>query len=291
MKDLRDVIEMCVNYIEKNIYSKITLEELALEVHLSKYYLHRMFKSLTGETLMDYVQGRKLTLSIDDLLNKKERIIDIAMKYAFNYEQSYIRAFKKKFGFTPLKLKNQGVSMILTEKINCNDIVTLGNSITYKPFFMFKQKFDIVGMEHRIVTKSGDNSANKYGREFFYGLKNDINNVINPHLYVGYTDWSKDRNKSIYYMPSVQVKNLKDVPPNMKGVTIPPNKYVVFRFVGFFNPDELNAKHIGRVLAHLYRKWIFQTDFEFAAPFRLEFIDTSLSSDEYCELDIYQPIK
>ena len=37
-------------------------------------------------------------------------------------------------------------------------------------------------------------------------------------------------------------------------------------------------------------KWIFQSGFQFADTFRFEYIDTSLSKDNYCELDIYQPI-
>jgi AraC family transcriptional regulator len=291
MINLKDTIEECVDYIENNIYKKVTLDELSAETGVSKYYLHRMFRSLTGESIMDYVQARKLTASIDELIHTDRRVIDIAMDYGFDYEQSYIRAFKKKFGCTPLKVRNEDITIMLTEKINSSDILTLDNSITYKPFFVFKQKFNIVGNKYKILSKSGDNIANSYGRDFYYNHKEKVSNSVNSHIYLGYTDWSGNGDRYTYYMPSVQVTDLKHIPEGMHGVSIPAHKYVVFRFIGFFRPEDIRGRHIGRVLVHLYRKWIFQSEFKFADTFRLEYIDTSLTKDNYCELDIYQPIE
>ena len=65
---------------------------------------------------------------------------------------------------------------------------------------------------------------------------------------------------------------------------------VAFRFVGFFHPNDINGRQVCRLLVHMYSKWIFQSGFQFADTFRFEYIDTSLSKDNYCELDIYQPI-
>jgi AraC family transcriptional regulator len=92
-------------------------------------------------------------------------------------------------------------------------------------------------------------------------------------------------------MPSVQVSGLIDIPKGMTGISIPAHKYVVFRFVGFFKPDEIKGRQVGRLLVHLYRKWIINSGFKSADQIRFEYIDTSLASDNYCELDIYQPVK
>ncbi|WP_160688066.1 AraC family transcriptional regulator [Clostridium sp. C2-6-12] len=291
MKDLKETIITTIDYIEKNISDRISLDDISLYTGLSKYYLHRIFKSLTGESIMEYVQSRKLTNSLNELLNTNMRIIDIALNYGFDYEQSYIRAFKKKFGVTPLKIKSQktSLSLVLTEKINADDIFSLGNSITYTPSFIFKQKFNLIGVKHKILSKSGDKSANSYGRDFFYNHKNKISNIVNSNIYYGYTDWSS--NGFIYYIPSAEVSNLEEVPSGMSGISIPAHKYVVFRFVGFFRPDDLNGRHLGRLLVQLYRKWIFKSGYKFADTFRFEYIDNSMSKDNYCELYVYQPIE
>ncbi|MBI6874562.1 AraC family transcriptional regulator [Clostridium aciditolerans] len=291
MKDLKEAIITSIDYIENNLYNKISLDDISLHTGISKYYLHRSFKSLTGESIIEYAQSRKLTSSINELINTNMRVIDIALNYGFDYEQSYIRAFKKNFGSTPLKVRSDqtSLSLIIKEKINPNDILSLGNSITYKPHFVFKQKFNLIGIKHKILSKSGDKTANAYGRDFFYNHKDKIHDIINPQVYFGYTDWSS--NGFIYYIPSVQVPDLTRIPEGMVGISIPTHKYVVFRFVGFFSPDDINGRHVGRLLVQLYSKWIFKSGYKFADTFRFEYIDSSMSKDNYCELYVYQPIE
>ncbi|EKQ51731.1 MULTISPECIES: AraC family transcriptional regulator [unclassified Clostridium] len=291
MKDLKETIIETIDYIENNLYNKISLDDISLHTGISKYYLHRIFKSLTGESIIEYVQARKLTSSINELISTNMRVIDIALNYGFDYEQSYIRAFKKSFGCTPLKVRSEqtSISLILKEKINVNDILSLGNTVTYTPHFVFKQKFNLIGIKHKILSKSGDKSANAYGRDFFYNHKDSIRSIINPHEYYGFTDWGSD--EFIYYVPSVQVSDCNYIPEGMTSISIPSHKYVVFRLVGFFRPDDLNGRHLGRLLVQLYRKWIFNSGYEFADTFRFEYIDSSISKDNYCELYVYQPIK
>ncbi|MBP2630461.1 MAG: transcriptional regulator with only domain, AraC family [Firmicutes bacterium] len=288
--DLKETIAICLRYIEANLYKKFSLDDIALQCGMSKYHLHRMFKSLTGESLMEYVQSRKLSSSISEIKDTSRRIIDIAMDYGFDYEQSYIRAFRKKFGFTPLKIRSEPMSFVIQEKLNIDDIMSVNNSVIYKPSFMFKQKFFLAGVKHKIISKSGDRIANAYGRGFFYQQSQQIKNPVDSQVYFGYTDWSDSENGCIYYMPSLQVHDLKDVPTNMEGVVIPAHNYVVFHFVGFFRPDDINGRQIGRLLVHMYSKWIFNSGYKFADTFRFEYINNHLCKDNYCELDIYQPI-
>ncbi len=288
--DLKETIAVCLRYIEANLYKKISLDDIALQCGMSKYHLHRMFKSLTGESLMEYVQSRKLSSSISELKDTGRRIIDIAMDYGFDYEQSYIRAFRKKFGFTPLKIRSEPMSLVIQEKLNVDDIMSVNNSVIYKPSFMFKQKFFLTGVKHKILSKSGDRIANAYGREFFYQQSQQIKNPVDSQVYFGYTDWSDTDNGCIYYMPSLQVHDLKQIPSNMEGIVIPAHNYVVFHFVGFFRPDDINGRQIGRLLVHMYSKWIFNSGYKFADTFRFEYINNHLCKDNYCELDIYQPI-
>ncbi|OPJ58554.1 AraC family transcriptional regulator [Clostridium oryzae] len=293
VSNIKDAVIWCINYIEDNLHNKLTLDDIYVNTGISKFYLSRMFKSLTGESVMEYVQARKLTSSIDELVNTNKRIIDIAMDYGFDYEQSYIRAFKKLFGCTPLKVRapKNFFGLEIKEKINPSDLLCIDNSITYKPRFVFLKNFCLVGEKHKIISRFGTKAANSFGREFFYKHKKKINNIVNPEAYFGYTDWSNSNNGYIYYMPSVQVSDLSQVPDGMTGIEIKSNKYVVFKFVGFFNPNEISGKHLARLLVQLYRRWIVDSDYEFAGTYRLEYIDNSMCKDNYCELYICQPIK
>lgn len=289
--DLKAKISNCLQYIEDNLYKKFSLDDIAAECSISKYHLHRIFKALTGEPLMEYVQFRKLSSSISDLKDTNQRVIDIAMDYGFEYEQSYIRAFRKRFGVTPLKVRQEPVSLVIQEKLNIEDIMSVNNSVVYRPSFMFLKPFYLVGIKHKILSKSGVRTANFYGRDFFYKHRGEIANSSDTEIYFGYTDWRENDNGYIYYMPSLKVSDLSEIPAGMQGIFIPAHEYVIFRFVGFFHPDEINGRQIGRLLVHMYSKWIFKSGYQFADKFRFEYINNQLCKDNYCELDIYQPIK
>lgn len=288
MMNLKDKIAGCLQYIEDHLYDKISLDDIAGYCGISKFHLHRMFKALSGDPLMEYIQFRKLSASLSEVTGTNRRIIDIAMDYGFDYEQSYIRAFRKKFGVTPLKVRQEPVSLVIQEKLNIDDILSVHNSMVYKPSFMFKEPFYLVGTKHKIMSKSGDRIANWYGREFFYQQRQTITNPVDADIYYGYTDWSNAG--YIYYMPSLKVEDLSHIPEGMYGIQVPSHKYVIFRFVGFFRPDDINGRQIGRLLVHMYSKWIFKSGYRFADTFRFEYINNNLCKDNYCEMDIYQPI-
>lgn len=118
-----------------------------------------------------------------------------------------------------------------------------------------------MGQKYKILSQSEDNSTNMYGRDFFYHSKHGIMNAVNSQIYFGYTDWSGYDYGYIHYILSVQVPDLKQIPKGMTGISIPAHKYVVFRFVGFFRPDDIKGRQVGRLLVHLYRKWIRNSGF------------------------------
>jgi AraC family transcriptional regulator len=285
------IIEEAIIFIEDNIKSKIKLDDIALNCNVSKYHLHRLFKALTGKSLMDYVTSRKLSASVEELLNSNFRIIDIANEYGFDYEQNYIRSFKKVFNQTPLKARNTMQGVRVTEKLSIDEILSVGDAVVSKPQFIIKPAFHITGVKHKMLFSDDIAKANAFGRKFFYNEKNNISNVTKSHIYIGYTDWSTNHYGYNYYIPSVITNKNNIVPEGMVSLLIPNHKYVVFKFIGFFTPDDITVKHIGSILNYMYEKWTYQAGYEFTDTFRFEYIDNSISKDDYCELDIYQPVR
>ncbi|HWT73586.1 MAG TPA: AraC family transcriptional regulator [Mobilitalea sp.] len=291
MNSTKEVIENVLDFIEVNLKTKIILEDISDHCHISKYHLHRMFKSLTGESLMDYVLCRKLSSSVEYLLNTNLRIIDISNEFGFDYEQNYIRAFKKVFHQTPFQIRNSISSIHVTEKITIDEILSIGNVVTYKPQFILKPTFQITGIRHKVWFSEGLHRANDLAKEFVYSERDKIDHILKQDIYIGYTDWKDTPSQFNYYIPAAITDKKQVAPPGMVNLVIPTNKYVVFKFIGFFSPDEITGEHIGSVLQHLYVKWIFESGYEFADLYRFEYIDTSISRDGYCEMDIYQPIR
>lgn len=289
MHDIREIIDHTLNYIEENIYEKICLDSIASCTGLSKYYLHRIFKAYTGQTVISYAQSRKLSLSINDLVYTNKRIIDIALDYGFEYEQSYIRAFTKKFGYTPLKTRNETVPLVITEKLNANDMTVENNAIICKPSFVFMRRMHLVGVRH-LLTKNSGVYANNLAKDFYYLKRNQINNIRNPHIYFGYTDLRQNEDGFFKYIPSIEVSSLHDIPKDMIGISIPPHKYISFKYIGLMNHNDLNYSHVGRLVSKICSTYILSSGYKLADSYRFEYIDTKISKDNYCELNLYQPI-
>ena len=70
-----EIIKSIIEYIEENIKEKITLEDIASYSNFTKFHLLRIFKAIVNLSVMEYVRGRKLSCSINDLLNTDFKII------------------------------------------------------------------------------------------------------------------------------------------------------------------------------------------------------------------------
>lgn len=125
--DQISMIHNLIQLIEENIRKDLDLDVLAEETGFSKYYVHRLFKALTGQTLMNYVRGRRLTLSLNDLVNTRLNIIDIAQEYQFSYEQTYIRAFKKQFHMTPAQYRRAHCDIPVVEALDTSGMYLAGD--------------------------------------------------------------------------------------------------------------------------------------------------------------------
>ena len=75
---------------------------------------------------MHYVRSRKLTSSLEELKNSDLSVIDIAMEYKFEYEQSYIRSFKKQFRVSPGIFRKEKPTLEIKHKLNLAYITLTG---------------------------------------------------------------------------------------------------------------------------------------------------------------------
>jgi len=95
-------INCVIDYIKANIDSNLTLEQLSSVANFSKFYFHRIFKSISGETLNEYVSRSRLEKSAFTLLyNPNISITNIALNCGFSSSAVYSRAFKKNYHLTP----------------------------------------------------------------------------------------------------------------------------------------------------------------------------------------------
>ncbi len=90
------------SYIDKHLQENITVDELAREVHMSKYHFLRKFKDLTGVTVHAFIIDKRLIHAVEDLKAGKN-ITQVYQNAGFSDYSSFLRNFRKTFGVSPGK--------------------------------------------------------------------------------------------------------------------------------------------------------------------------------------------
>ena len=95
-------VNSAVDYISRNLDRNLSLEEIAETACFSKYHFHRIFKTVTGETVSACVRRLRLETAANRLLTDPgETITAIAMDCGFGSSQNFATVFKKHFGHSP----------------------------------------------------------------------------------------------------------------------------------------------------------------------------------------------
>ncbi|NDL65838.1 helix-turn-helix domain-containing protein [Acerihabitans arboris] len=101
-----DVIFDLVKWIEARLNIRLSIDMVAVKSGYSKWYLQRLFKDITGCGLSSYIRRRKLSMAALELRMTFTPILDIAQKYNFNSQRTFIRAFNHYFRQSPEAYRN-----------------------------------------------------------------------------------------------------------------------------------------------------------------------------------------
>ncbi len=102
---LNGYIEDSLHYINKNISTRLTVEEIAQSVNLSKYYFCHIFKDALGTSVMDYVLNSRLTLAKELLISTQKSVSEIAEACGFETLSCFCHQFKRYTGVSALNYR------------------------------------------------------------------------------------------------------------------------------------------------------------------------------------------
>ncbi len=104
-KKLEDItydprVEQVLNHINGNLDQELSIEQLAKEFYLNKYYLMHLFKQETGYTLYGYIQKKRI-MKASDLIKNGIQAGEVCSLCGFGDYSNFVRAFKKEFHLSP----------------------------------------------------------------------------------------------------------------------------------------------------------------------------------------------
>ena len=95
------IIQKTIEYIENSLQDELSLENIARFAGFSKFHYHRIFHKEVGVTVSEYIRYRRIANAANMLLYTDEKIIDIALYYRFETQESFTRSFKKYYDLPP----------------------------------------------------------------------------------------------------------------------------------------------------------------------------------------------
>ena len=102
-------VDDILSYINRNISSPVTIEQLAGEFFLSESYICRIFKSATGTTINKYICARRISIA-KSLLNEGLSVTEAYEKSGFTDYSNFYKAFTKAVGISPKKYAQCSIS-------------------------------------------------------------------------------------------------------------------------------------------------------------------------------------
>ncbi|MGI6546417.1 MAG: helix-turn-helix domain-containing protein [Fastidiosipilaceae bacterium] len=101
-----DAVSQGIMYIEQNLASISSIQDIANHVNLEVCYFSKLFKCYTHQSPHAYLTNRRIDYAKQLLWSHNASIEEIAIKTGFQNTTSFYRAFKRITGYAPSEFRN-----------------------------------------------------------------------------------------------------------------------------------------------------------------------------------------
>lgn len=104
-RDSYGAIKNAIKYIRENYEKKLTLDIISKSVFIDKYTLSRNFKSVTGQTVVEYINTFRCRKAAE-LIRSGTTVSEAAVLCGYNNMSFFSKTFKQYMGELPHNVKN-----------------------------------------------------------------------------------------------------------------------------------------------------------------------------------------
>ncbi len=97
-----EMIDKAQVYLEKNLTEKISFEQLASQLAISRRNFDRRFIKATGNTPVEYLQRLKVEVAKNALENGRKSIFEIMMNVGYSDDKAFREVFRRITGLSPV---------------------------------------------------------------------------------------------------------------------------------------------------------------------------------------------
>lgn len=283
-----------IDTVDSSLNAPISLEALSVAAGVSKFHLHHVFRAMTGLPLMEYVRRRRLTASLDSLLESDRPIIDIALEYGFEYEQSYIRAFQRRFGVSPGRYRSLRKPLPITESVDASRLKSFGDdAVLLEPRLILKPAATVIGIRSKVdlAENAEANVVTRLANDFFYHERPSITEPIYEDRYVGIVIYSGDPTYNWYLAGAELRETPKGKPPaGMEYFILPKRRCMAFTHISRVHPSRISWNELRHVYAYIFQEWIPGHIGRPTESWHLEYVDLAEAREDFGEFSILIPL-
>ncbi len=113
------LLNLALCYMEENLSENITAEDVARACYCSPSSLQKLFRHVAHYSVKEYIIKRRLTRAARDLRDRpQDSILDIALRYCYQSNEAFTRAFEAMWNCSPSAYRQQRSFADLCPRLN-----------------------------------------------------------------------------------------------------------------------------------------------------------------------------
>jgi len=225
-----------VELVERRLDDDLDVASLATELGTTEYHLRRMFSSLAGMPLSEYVRRRRMSVAVADVLGGGD-LLNIAVRYGYGSTEAFGRAFRSVHGVSVGEVKRDGGPLRTQPQLRFR--LTVEGNITMDTRIIDRPAFRLLGHATRVpLIHEGVNPhiqahiasipAAEHARLKELGDTEPTGLLqVSADVDPDYTEGSE-----LTYLHGVAVTDTASVPDDLDTVDVPAGTWAVFRTEG-----------------------------------------------------------
>ena len=107
-EDCTKIAEAMRQYIVEHLQDGISAADVARAMGYSERQAARLFYRATGKSIGQYIRLLRLSAAAQNLGEKKERVLDVALAHQYDSHEGFTKAFASAFGISPKAYRKGG---------------------------------------------------------------------------------------------------------------------------------------------------------------------------------------
>ncbi len=234
-----------VDLVEEHLGEEPDVPALAAGLGTTEYHLRRMFSSLAGMPLSEYVRRRRMTVAAADVVRGGDDLLGIAVRYGYGSTEAFGRAFRSVHGAAPRDVRRDGGPLRSQPQLRFR--LTVEGSTPMDTRFTDRPAFRLIGHAARVpLIHEG---VNPHIRQHIAALPQEahvrlksLGDTDPAGLLQVCDDVAQDgaEGTELTYLHGVAVSAGAPAPDDLDAIEVPAGTWAVFRSSGPY-PESLQT--------------------------------------------------